>query len=117
LPLPPKQPSALAPGLARLSTKVGHIYRFNDKLDHSRKTCENHQCGRSKERLSELVRRAALGEEFVISRNGQPQAQLVPLPARQARVPGKGAGQWVVSEDFNDPLPGDPLTAFQGKNE
>jgi prevent-host-death family protein len=71
----------------------------------------------AKERLSELVRRAARGEEFVISRNGQPQARLVPLPAKQARVPGKGAGQWVVSEDFNEPLPVDLLASFQGKDE
>lgn len=71
----------------------------------------------AKERLSELVRRAASGEEFIISRNGQPQARLVPLPVSQTRVPGKGAGQWTVADDFNEPLPADLLASFQGRDE
>jgi prevent-host-death family protein len=66
----------------------------------------------AKARLPELVERAASGEEIVIARNGQPRARLVPLAPPTARIPGHGAGQWEVGDDFNDPLPADLLDAF-----
>jgi prevent-host-death family protein len=74
----------------------------------------------AKARLPELVKRAARGEEIIIARNGQPQARLVPLLAAEPRVPGRGAGEWTLSEDFNEPLPPEPLppellNAFEGK--
>ena len=68
----------------------------------------------AKARLPELVERAASGEEIVIARNGMPRARLVPLAPRERRVPGHGAGQWEVSEDFNAPLPADLAGAFTG---
>lgn len=69
----------------------------------------------AKARLSELVQRAARGEEIVIARNGQPLARLVPLPPRVERVPGRGAGKWRMSGDFNAPLPPEVLAAFEGR--
>ena len=71
----------------------------------------------AKARLSELVQRAAGGEEIIIARNGQPQARLVPLATQQARVPGKGAGKWVIADDFDDPLPADILATFEREVE
>lgn len=71
----------------------------------------------AKARLPELVQRAAQGEEIVIARNGVPQARLVPLSPPRHRVPGRGAGQWEVTEDFNDPLPAELLGAFDGTEE
>ncbi len=71
----------------------------------------------AKARLPELVERAARGEEIVIARNGEPRARLVPLPPGKPRVPGAGAGQWEIADDFNDPLPPDILTAFEGRSE
>ena len=68
----------------------------------------------AKARLSELVQRAARGEEIVIARNGEPQARLVALAARQIRVPGKGTGKWTVADDFDAPLPPELLSAFVG---
>ncbi|MEP6778646.1 MAG: type II toxin-antitoxin system prevent-host-death family antitoxin [Gemmatimonadaceae bacterium] len=68
----------------------------------------------AKSRLSELMQRAARGEEIILARNGQPQARLVGLAPKQPRVPGKGAGKWTVSSDFNDPLPPEILAAFEG---
>lgn len=68
----------------------------------------------AKARLSELVQRAARGEEIVIARNGAPQARLVALPATIARTPGSGSGKWTIAHDFNDPLPPDILSAFEG---
>ena len=67
----------------------------------------------AKARLSELVQRAASGEEIIIARNGEPQARLVALAPKPVRRPGKGAGKWVVSKDFDDPLPAEVLAAFE----
>lgn len=69
----------------------------------------------AKARLPELVERAAHGEEIVIARNGTPRARLGPLPARKRRVPGRGAGKWTISQDFNEPLPSSVLAAFEGR--
>jgi prevent-host-death family protein len=71
----------------------------------------------AKARLPELVERAARGEEIVIARNGEPRARLVPLPPAKPRAPGSGAGQWVVADDFNAPLPSDLLRKFEGARE
>ncbi len=68
----------------------------------------------AKARLSELVQRASRGEEIIISRNGEPQARLVALSAKVTRTPGKGAGKWTVSDDFDDALPPNVQTAFEG---
>jgi len=62
----------------------------------------------AKTRLSELVDRAADGEEIVIAKSGTPMARLVPLPAAQPRRrpgPGQLKGKLWVSDDFDDPLP------------
>ena len=71
----------------------------------------------AKARLSHLVQRASKGEEIIIARNGQPLARLVPLAPRAVRVPGKGAGQWSISDDFNEPLPAEILVDFRGGAE
>ena len=71
----------------------------------------------AKARLPELVQRAARGEEIIIARNGEPRARLVPLAPGKPRVPGKGAGQWQIGDDFNDPLPADWQAAFDGRAE
>ena len=70
----------------------------------------------AKARLSELLERASQGEEIVIARNGKPRARLVPLVKRVRRVPGRGAGQWNVSPDFNAALSSDVLEAFDGNS-
>ncbi len=69
----------------------------------------------AKTNLSQLVDRAAAGEEIVIAKNGVPQARLVPL-ARHAtpREPGGWEGRVQVSDDFDAPLPADLLAAFNG---
>ena len=40
----------------------------------------------AKQKLSELVARAAKGEEIVISRRGKDLARLVPMPAERGRT-------------------------------
>ncbi len=72
----------------------------------------------AKTRLSELVERAANGEEIIIAKNGTPRARLLPLPAAGApRTPGGWEGQLRVADDFDDPLPPEVLRSFTGETE
>jgi prevent-host-death family protein len=67
----------------------------------------------AKTNLSQLVDRAAAGEEIIIAKNGVPLARLVPLePHAAPRTPGGWeAGVW-IADDFDEPLPPDLLAAF-----
>jgi prevent-host-death family protein len=71
----------------------------------------------AKTKLSELVDRAAAGEEIVIARHGRPVARLVAYKprARKRRKLGLLAGKLKVPDDFDDPLPDDVLDAFEGR--
>jgi prevent-host-death family protein len=71
----------------------------------------------AKAHLSELIERAAEGEEIVLARAGKPRAKLVALesPQRSLRVPGKGNGRFLPKRGFDDPLPDSVLTLFDGK--
>ena len=62
----------------------------------------------AKARLSQLVDRAANGEEVVITRNGRPVARLVGLRRESiVRKPGRLRGRIRVAKTFDDPLPAD----------
>jgi prevent-host-death family protein len=66
--------------------------------------------------FSRLVDKAAAGEEIIIARAGKPVAKLVPLapaPVAQRRLLGRLAGRFTVAADFDAPLPGDMLDAFE----
>jgi prevent-host-death family protein len=67
----------------------------------------------AKTRLSELVDRAAKGEEVIIAKAGKPVARLVPLRVRE-RKPGRLKGKIKIAEDFDAPLPDDVLAEFEG---
>jgi prevent-host-death family protein len=71
----------------------------------------------AKTKLSELIDRAAAGEEIVIARHGRPVARLVAYtpPAGKRRKLGQLAGKLKVPDDFDDPLPDDVLDAFEGR--
>lgn len=67
--------------------------------------------------LSNLVDRAAEGEEIVIAKAGKPLAKLVPFrKERPRRTPGGWEGQVWIAEDFDDPLPEELLAAFEGRS-
>lgn len=69
----------------------------------------------AKTHLSQLVERAAQGEEIVIAKAGRPQAMLVPLPMEhETRKPGCLKGRFQVADDFDAPLPSEMLDAFDG---
>ncbi len=56
----------------------------------------------AKTRLSALVDRAAGGEEIVITKNGVPQAKIVPLPTLGGeRVPAGALGLTRIGDDFD----------------
>jgi len=60
----------------------------------------------AKTRLSQLVDRAAKGEEIIIARSGRPIARLVSLPAVVAdRKPGRLRGRVRVRRNFDEPIP------------
>jgi prevent-host-death family protein len=60
----------------------------------------------AKTHLSKLLERVALGEEVVIAKAGKPVAKLVAIDTRpKTRLLGSAKGEFVVPEDFNDPLP------------
>ncbi len=70
----------------------------------------------AKTHLSSLVDRAAAGEQFVITKSGQPMARLLPLePVRTQRKPGQGKGQWQLASDFDAPMPDHMVDAFEGQ--
>lgn len=70
----------------------------------------------AKTHLSQLLDRAAAGEEIVIARAGRPVARLVALaePAPHRRKPGGWQGKVVIAPDF-DELPPEIEAAFLGE--
>jgi len=70
----------------------------------------------AKTHLSQLLDRAAAGEEIVIARAGRPIARLVPLegPPSRRRSPGGWRGKVRISDDF-DELPAEIDAAFGGE--
>lgn len=62
----------------------------------------------AKTHLSNLVERAAAGEEIVIAKAGTPMARLVPIAGSERQVlrkPGLLKGKIWIADDFDDPLP------------
>jgi prevent-host-death family protein len=69
----------------------------------------------AKTHLSQLLDRAAAGEEIIIARAGRPVARLVALADSPGqRVPGRWCGQVSISDDFDD-LPPEIEAAFRGE--
>jgi prevent-host-death family protein len=68
----------------------------------------------AKTQLSQLVDRAAAGEEIIIGKNGKPLAKLVPAPhAGVRRKPGGWKGKVFIRKDFDAPLPVEMSRAFE----
>jgi len=70
----------------------------------------------AKTRLSQLVDRAASGEDVVVSRNGKPLVRITRLMPPKRRVTfGVLKGKVTVAPDFDAPLPDDVLAGFEGR--
>jgi prevent-host-death family protein len=67
--------------------------------------------------LSTYLRRVEAGETLVIIRAGKPVAEVKPVAPRveTLRPFGLCAGEFMVPEDFDAPLPEDILNAFEGQ--
>jgi prevent-host-death family protein len=73
----------------------------------------------AKATLSALLDRVEKGETVTITRHNQPIAELRPLkaPVKGPRPWGLAKGEFVVPDDFNDPLPDDELDLWEGKGD
>lgn len=65
---------------------------------------------RAKAQLSELLERAAQGEEIVIAKRGKPFVRLVAMEDREPRRPGLAKGR--LTDAFFEPLPDDEVEAW-----
>ena len=70
----------------------------------------------AKTHLSQLVERAASGEEIIIAKAGKPMAKLTALSEENLgkRQSGVWKGELWIAEDFDAPLPAEVLDAFEG---
>jgi len=60
----------------------------------------------AKTHLSRLLERVAMGEEVVIAKAGTPVAKLIPVKSARPKFKfGSAKGEFVVPDDFNEPLP------------
>jgi prevent-host-death family protein len=70
----------------------------------------------AKTRLSQLVDKAAAGEDVVVSRHGKPLARITRLEAPKRRIRfGLLKGKLEIPEDFDAPLPADVAAGFEGR--
>jgi prevent-host-death family protein len=69
----------------------------------------------AKTRLSQLVDKAAGGEDVVVSRNGKPLVRITQLANTPSVVKfGVLKGKVKLAVDFNAPLPNEVLASFEG---
>ncbi|MFZ0705692.1 MAG: type II toxin-antitoxin system Phd/YefM family antitoxin [Candidatus Korobacteraceae bacterium] len=60
----------------------------------------------AKTHFSKLLARVEAGEEVVIAKAGKPVAKIVPIQGKKApRRLGTAKGEFVVPDDFDEPLP------------
>lgn len=64
----------------------------------------------------EYLEKVLEGQTVVVMRDERPVAEIRPLNAASGPRPiGLAEGEFVVPDDFDDPLPDDILDAFEGK--
>jgi len=70
----------------------------------------------AKTRLSQLVDRAASGEDVVVSRNGKPLVRITRLDQPKHRINfGVLKGRVTIAADFDALLPDEVLAGFEGR--
>lgn len=84
------------------------------KPSRPRRTPATFNIYEAKSHLSELVDRAAKGEEIVISKRGKPLARLAPV-RRESPKFGLLKGKLTIARDFDAPLPAEIQRLFEGK--
>lgn len=71
----------------------------------------------AKTQFSKLIDKVMEGEEVIIAKAGKPVAKLVPFKERRLINFGLLKGKIKIAADFDDPLPEDILSAFEGKDK
>jgi antitoxin (DNA-binding transcriptional repressor) of toxin-antitoxin stability system len=67
-------------------------------------------------RAADYLERVLEGETVIVFRDDRAVAEIRPLKTANGPRPiGLAAGEFVVPDDFDDPLPDDLLDAFEGK--
>ncbi len=70
---------------------------------------------KAKARLSQLVDKAASGEDVVVSRNGKPLVRITRLDVQRRTIKfGVLKGKVKVAADFDAPLSEEALAGFEG---
>lgn len=70
----------------------------------------------AKKRLSELVDKAASGEDVVVSRNGKPLVRITRLDAPRLCITfGLLKGKLSIPRNFDTPVPDDVVAVFEGR--
>jgi len=65
---------------------------------------------------AEYLHRVIDGETVIIYQGERPVAEIRPVTETKSLRPvGLAAGEFVVPDDFDDPLPDDLLDAFEGR--
>jgi antitoxin (DNA-binding transcriptional repressor) of toxin-antitoxin stability system len=90
---------------------VASFARLGAKLDAMKATIDQVE-----KHPTEYLERVLEGETVVLVQNDRPVAEIRPLNAALGPRPiGLAAGDFVVPDDFDAPLPDDLLDAFEGK--
>jgi prevent-host-death family protein len=70
----------------------------------------------AKTSLSQLIDKAASGEDVILSRNGKPLVRITRLEGCRGRIRfGLLKGKVKVATDFDEPLPVEVLAEFEGR--
>lgn len=70
----------------------------------------------AKTHLSKLLHHVMAGEEIIIAKSGVPVARIVPIEHSKAkRKAGSAKGKFTFPDTFDDPLPKEVLSAFEGE--
>ena len=67
----------------------------------------------AKTHLSALLKKVAEGDEFTIAKAGKPVARLIGIAEKSPRPLGIAKGDFIVPDDFDEPLPDEVLRDFQ----
>ncbi|MBC6429998.1 type II toxin-antitoxin system Phd/YefM family antitoxin [Nostoc sp. HG1] len=67
--------------------------------------------------LSSYLCKVAAGESIIITQAGKPIAEIKPISptSQQIRPYGLCAGEFIVPDNFDSPLPEEILNSFEGK--
>lgn len=81
------------------------LVNYNDQHNKARIIMKQVNIHVAKAHLSELIKKAMLGEEIIIAKDNKPVVKLVALhPAKHKRRLGSAKGLFTMAKDFNEPL-------------